>query len=80
MSYKATRKEFVDLCKTAQFPIRRIGDLPEHLRPAIIEVARKSCAREGKKLHEQLPFLAIFNDDNKERKLAVLIERENEIT
>ena len=80
MSYKASRKEFVEFCKTAEHPVARIGDLPEEMRRAVIEVAKKSMKREGKKLHESLPFVAIFRDEKKDRKLAVLIEKESEIT
>ena len=79
MSYKASRKEFVEFCKTAQHPIIRIGDVPLKFRGAVIELARKSAGRDGKKLHEVLPFLALFNDENKERKVAILIEKESEI-
>ena len=79
MSYKASRKEFVEFCKTAQHPIGRIGDVPPEMRKAVIELARKSAGREGKKLHEALPFLALVNDENKARKVAILIEIESEI-
>lgn len=80
MSFKASRKEFVEFCRTAQHPIVRIGDLPPETRKAVIEVARKSAHREKKMLHEVLPFIALFRDENRERKLAVLIEKESEIT
>lgn len=79
MSFKASRKEFVEFCKTAQHPIMRIGELPLEMQKGVIEVARKTAKREKKKLREMLPFVALFNDENKERKLAVLIDKESEI-
>jgi hypothetical protein len=80
MSYKASRKEFVEFCKEAQHPIVRIGDVPLETRKAVIEIAKKTAKREGKSLRDLLPFVALFRDENKVRKVAIVIEKEFEIT
>ena len=76
---KMTRKEFVELCKVAGHPIRRIGDLPVEIRTACIERAKQSAIRKGKFLHEILPFVMHIRGTSGKVELTVLIEKENEI-
>jgi hypothetical protein len=77
---KMSRKEFVELCKVAGHPIRRIGDLPVEIRTACIERAKQSATRKGKFLHEILPFVMHIRGTSGKVELTVLIERECEIT
>jgi len=75
-----SRKEFVELCKVAGHPIRRIGDLPIELRTVCIGRAHHSAIRKGKFLHEILPFVMHIRGTSGKVELTVLIERECEIT
>ena len=73
------RKEFVELCLEADYPIRRIGDLPEDTKKACIELARQTANKRGKFLRDLLPFVMHLRGTSGKVELTVLIERENEI-
>lgn len=75
-----TRKDFVQLCMEADYPVRRIGDIPIETRKACIELAKQSAMRKRKHLHEILPFVMKIRGQSGKVELAVLIEKENEIT
>lgn len=76
---KMSRKDFVRLCNTAQYPVKRIGELPIEMRTACIELAKKSAIRKGKLIHEVLPFVMNIRGTSGEVELTVLIENESEI-
>jgi len=74
-----SRKDFVNLCNTAQHPVKRIGELPDELRKAVVERARITANRKHKFLHEMLPFVMNIRGTSGKVELTVLIEKESEI-
>lgn len=76
---KLHRMQFADECATAQYPIRRLTDIPLELRKEIVELARVTANRRGKFLRDLLPMVMNFSGKGKTRELAILIEHESEI-
>jgi len=74
-----SRQDFVDLCMNAEYPVKRIGELPEELRKAVVEQARITANRNHKFLHEMLPFVMNIRGTSGKVELTVLIEKESEI-
>lgn len=64
---------------TADYPVRRIGDLPPDLRKAVVEQARICANRNHKFLWEMLPFVMNIRGTSGKVELTVLIEKESEI-
>jgi len=74
-----SRQDFVDLCMNAEYPVKRIGELPEGLRKAVVEQARITANRNHKFLYEMLPFVMNIRGTSGKVELTVLIEKESEI-
>lgn len=71
-------EDFVEECMTAQYPIRRLCDIPLAMRKEIIELARVTANRKGRFLRDLLPMVMNFTGKGKTRELAILIEKESE--
>lgn len=76
---KISRKDFVNLCNTAQHPVKRIWELPIEMKTACIELAKQSATRKGKLIHEMLPFVMNIRGTSGKVELTVLIDNESEI-
>jgi len=74
-----SRQDFVDLCMNAEYPVKRIGELPEELRKAVVEQARITANRNHKFLYEMLPFVMNIRGTSGKVELTVLIDNESEI-